>query len=73
MGRTRPVEVHAIDVDGFDRPSFAVPNNEIVRQLIAENIEFRLKILRRRGIGGHVVILVVEDRPRKIRRHEDRN
>ena len=73
FGRTRPVEVHTINVDGFDRPTFAVPNNEIVRQLIAENIEFQLKILRRRGIGPQVVILVVEDCPRKIRRHEDRN
>jgi len=73
FGRTRPVEVHAINVDGFDRPSFAVPNNEIVRQLIAENIEFQLKILRRRGIRPQVVILVGEDCSRKIRRHEDRN
>jgi hypothetical protein len=73
VGRTGAVEVHAIDVDGFDRPGLAVPNNEIVRQFISENIEFRLKILRRRGIGPRVVILVVENCPRKIRRHEDRN
>jgi hypothetical protein len=72
-GRTGAVEVHAIDIDGFDRPSLAVPDNEIVRKFIAENIECRLKILRRRGIGPRVVILVVEDCPREIRRHEDRN
>jgi hypothetical protein len=27
VGRTRAVEVHAIDIDRFDRPSLAVPNN----------------------------------------------
>jgi hypothetical protein len=72
-GRTGAVEVHTINVDGFDRPSFAVSNNEIVCQLICENIEFRLKILRRRGSAPQVVVLVVEDGPRKIRRHQDRN
>ena len=73
VGRTSAVEVHAIDVDGFDGPGFAVPDDEIVGQFIAESIECRLKILRRRGIGGRVVILIVEDGPRKIRRHQDRN
>ena len=73
LGRTGAVEVHAIDVDGFDGPSFAVPNSEIVGQFIAESIQCQLKILRRRGIGGRVVVLVVEDCPRKIRRHENGN
>jgi hypothetical protein len=73
FGRTGAVEVHAIDIDRFDRPSLAVLDDEIVRQLIAESTEFRLKILRRRGVEGGVVILIVEDCPRKIRRHQDRN
>ena len=73
VSRTGAVEVHTIDVDGFDRPSLAVPHDEIVRQLICKNIEFRLKILRRRSVAAQVVILVVEDCPRKIRRHQDLN
>jgi len=72
-GRTGAVEVHAIDVNGIDRPRFALLNHEIVRQLICENIESRLKVLRRRGTAPQIAVLVVEDCARKIRRHEDRN
>jgi hypothetical protein len=73
VGWPRAVEVHAVDVDRLQIPSFASGNDEVVGQFVIKRIIRAFEVLRRGGIGSGVIVLVVKNHLRSVRRWQYSN